>query len=195
MSTLVMVEKDGLRCMAADTLTTFGSEKQTARYVSSPEKIRCFGDSYVGMVGWSVSQLVLESALGDLALPEVSTELELFEFARKLHARLKEDYFLNSDDSGGAYETSQMTLFVMNRFGLFGLYSNRAVDRFERFAAVGSGSEYALGAMYAAYSDTERDLPADEVARLGVEAGIEFDAYSFGPITLKRMKIPEAQDA
>ena len=74
----------------------------------------------------------------------------------------------------------------MNRYGLFGLYSQRSVDRFERFAAAGSGARYALGAMYAAY---ELGLPVEDVARLGVEAGIEFDNASAGPITLKKMKL------
>ena len=39
--------------------------------------------------------------------------------------------------------------------------------------------------MYAAY---ERGLPAEDVARLGVEAGIEFDGHSMGPITLRRIE-------
>ncbi len=39
MSTLVMVEKAGVACMAADTLTSFGSRKQSARYAVRPEKI------------------------------------------------------------------------------------------------------------------------------------------------------------
>ena len=52
-------------------------------------------------------------------------------------------------------------------------------------AAAGSGSHYALGAMYAAY---EQGLPAEDIARLGVEAGVEFDHASFGPITLRRVE-------
>ena len=40
--------------------------------------------------------------------------------------------------------------------------------------------------MYAAY---EQGLTAEEVARLGVEAGIEFDVYSQGPIVIKKMKL------
>ena len=74
----------------------------------------------------------------------------------------------------------------MNRLGLFSLYSLRSVDRCERFAAVGSGSGYALGAMYAAY---DLDLAVEDVARIGVEAAIEFDDGCLGPITLKKMKL------
>ena len=39
--------------------------------------------------------------------------------------------------------------------------------------------------MYAAY---ELGLPAEDIARLGVEAGAEFDNASLGPITLRRVE-------
>ncbi|MDJ0849670.1 MAG: MFS transporter [Myxococcota bacterium] len=188
MSTLVMVKRDGEACMAAETMTSFGSRKQAARYVSSPEKIIQVNDSYVGIVGWSVTQTVLQSIFANgCELPEFRSELELFEFARELHVRLKDEYFLNPrEDRDDPYESSQMTAFVMNRYGLFGLYSLRSVERYERFAAVGSGSRFALGAMYAAY---ESGAPVEDVARIGVEAGIEFDDASMGPITLKKLKL------
>jgi ATP-dependent protease HslVU (ClpYQ) peptidase subunit len=188
MSTLVMVEKDGVACMAAETLTSYGSRKQQARYVTRPEKIIRVNDSYVGSVGWAVNLNVLESVFSSgLELPEVRSELELFEFSRVLHRRLKDEYFLNPrDGDGDAFESTQMTVFVMNRHGLFGLYSNRSVERYQRFSAVGSGAHFALGAMYAAY---ELDAPAEDIARMGVEAGIEFDDGSLGPITLKRVKL------
>jgi ATP-dependent HslUV protease subunit HslV len=186
-STLVMVERDGIACMAADTLSCFGSRKQTARYVERPEKILRVKDSYLGIVGWAVHQIVVESVIANgLELPEFTNELELFEFSRSLHRSLKQDYFLNPhEEEDHPYESTQMTLFVMNRHGLFAMYSLRSVDRCRRFAAMGSGSRFALGAMYAAY---ELGLPAEDIARLGVEAGIEFDDASLGPITLKRIK-------
>jgi len=193
MSTLVMVERAGVACMAADTLTSFGSRKQSARYVERPEKILEIDGSYIGIVGWCAHQDVLENAFArGLELPEIKTEQDLFEFSRVLHVRLKKKYFLNTtEDVDDPYESSQMGLFVLNRNGMFGLYSMRSVERHRRFAAAGSGSHYALGAMYAAY---ERGLPAEDIARLGVEAGIEFDCYSMGPITLRRIECATEQE-
>ncbi|HZM26775.1 MAG TPA: hypothetical protein VFB89_05435 [Gemmatimonadales bacterium] len=188
MSTLVMVKRGREMCMAAETLASFGSRKQSARYVARPEKIIRLGSSYVGTVGWSVTRTVLESALSHGSeLPEVRSELELFEFSRAFHQRLKDEYFLNAAaDPKDPYESSQMTLFVMNRCGLFAMYSLRTVEQCERFTAAGSGADYALGAMHAGY---ELGLPVEDVARIGVEAGIEFDDGSLGPITLKTMKL------
>jgi ATP-dependent protease HslVU (ClpYQ) peptidase subunit len=172
---------------AADTLTSYGSRKQSARYMARPEKILEVDGSYVGLVGWCAHQPVLESAFAHgLVLPAIANEQDLFEFSRVLHHKLKREYFLNTyEDLGDPYESSQMTLFILNRNGMFGLDSLRSVWRFRRFAAAGSGSDYALGAMYAAY---ERKLPAEDIARLGVEAGIEFDSASLGPITLRRIE-------
>jgi len=188
MSTLVMVKRGSEACIAAETLTSYGSMNLSARYLTSPEKIIAVGDAYVGIVGWAVTQTVLQSAFASgCELPEIRTELELFEYSRLMHQRLKDEYFLNPrPEKDEPYESSQITAFIMNRYGLFGLYSQRSVDRFERFAAAGSGARYALGAMYAAY---ELGLPVEDVARLGVEAGIEFDNASAGPITLKKIKL------
>ena len=188
MSTLVMVEKDGVACMAAETLTSFGDRKQYAKYTVRPEKILRVGEAFLGTVGLVVTRGVLESVFAaGLPLPEIQSEIELFEYARKLHAKLKDEYFMNTGDaSDDAYESTQMTLFLMNRFGLFGLYANRTVEQYRRFTAVGSGAEYALGAMYGAY---ELDAEPEDIARIGVEAGAEFDQASHGPITIKKIKL------
>lgn len=187
MTTLVMVEKDGVGCMAADTLASLGARKQPAHYVDRPEKILRVGDARVGFVGWSVHQDVIESALANgLELPEIENERDLFEFSRVLHKKLKDEYFLNTAiDSDDPYESSQMMLFILNRHGMFALYSERCVERCRRFTATGSGSSYALGAMYAAYG---QDLSAEAIARIGVEAGIEFDSRSLGPVTVERVE-------
>lgn len=194
MTTLVMVEKGGAACMAADTLICEGRRKQPARYVTRPEKIIEVDGTYIGLVGLCAHRDVLESAFAHgLKLPEIASERDLFEFSRRLHVKLKEEYFLNpTEEADDPYESSQMTLFFLNRKGMFGLYPYRSVERQRRFAAAGSGTPFALGAMHAAY---RQDLSAEEIARLGVEAGIEFDSYSLGPITLNRVHLEGAREA
>jgi ATP-dependent protease HslVU (ClpYQ) peptidase subunit len=56
----------------------------------------------------------------------------------------------------------------------------REVFEFNRFWAIGSGREFALGAMYAIYDRFE----AEQVARTGVDAGCEFDTGSALPMTM-----------
>ena len=187
MSTLVMVERDGIGCMAADTLVSFDGCGESARYLERPEKILKRNEACFGVVGLRAHQHVLDSLLrGGLEVPEFRSEAEVFEFSRGLHERLKNNYFLVPDTDDNAYESSRMTIGVLTRHGIFVLFHDRCVIQYRRFTALGSGSRLALGAMYAAY---ELGLPADEVARLGVEAGIEFDPSSAAPITLERVEL------
>jgi ATP-dependent protease HslVU (ClpYQ) peptidase subunit len=180
MSTLIIVKKNGIACIAADTMTCFGSNKQLATYDVHPSKIQCVGDSYLGLVGSAAHNIVMESILSH-DKPHFQNRLEIFEFFRQLHPRLKEEYFLNpKEEDDDPYESSQMDLFIANPYGIFGVYSLREVFEYTKFWALGSGSEYALGAMYAAFDHFDS---AEAIARIGVEAGIEFDDGSGGPIS------------
>ena len=180
MSTLVVVKKNGIACIAAETLTSFGDNKQLSTYVTHSDKIYRVGESYLGMVGSAAHDLVMRSILLTTS-PRLRSRLEIFEFFRQLHPRLKEEYFLVPDqEDEDPYESNHMELCIINQYGIFGLYSLREVDEYQKFWAMGSGSEYALGAMYAIYDSLHT---AEEIAQIGVQAGIEFDNASAGPIT------------
>ncbi|MEM8982143.1 MAG: MFS transporter [Pseudomonadota bacterium] len=186
MSTLVMVEKNGIGCIAADTLTTYGPRKQQAHYVVSAEKILRVDDAFIGVVGWSAHMDVLQSVFSNgFRLPAISAKRDLFEFSRKLHNKLKDEYFLRPND-GDAYETSQMALFVLNGNGMFGMFDDRSVEQYRRFASIGSGARYALGAMHAMY-DSGAD--AEAIATAGVLAGVEFDSGSAAPVTVEQLTL------
>jgi ATP-dependent HslUV protease subunit HslV len=49
-----------------------------------------------------------------------------------------------------------------------------AVSRFKRFDAIGSGGNYALGALHAIY-DGPSQLRAEEIARRACDAAVHFD--------------------
>ncbi len=182
MSTLVVVKKNGVICIAADSLTTFGRERLSASYTVSPEKICQFGGSYIGFVGSAAHETVLESVFSQEAEPPVFRDRqEIFEYFRKLHPRLKEEYFLNpKDEDDDPYESSQINIFIANPHGIFSVFELREVYEYTRYWAIGSGSSYALGAMYAAYD--HMDSP-ENIAQIGVKAGAEFDSSSACPIT------------
>ena len=65
-----------------------------------------------------------------------------------------------------------MDVLIANPRGIFGVAAHRTVQEFSRFYAYGSGSSYALGAMYAAWRAPSLD--AEALARLGVMAAAEF---------------------
>ena len=190
MSTLVVVKKNGIACIAADTLTCFGNKKLSATYDTEPTKLLSTGDSYIGLVGSAAHNLVMESLFSNIKKPpNFKNRLKIFESFRKLHSRLKDDYFLNpKEDEQDPYESTQMDLFIANSYGIFGVFSLREVFEYKKFWAIGSGGEFALGAMYAAYEQFDS---AEDIARVGVNAGIEFDDGSDAPVECYSINLNE----
>jgi len=60
------------------------------------------------------------------------------------------------------------------------------VFEYSRYWSVGSGREFALGAMHALYA---RLRTAEAIAKVGVDAGAEFDKNSALPFTMFTVKL------
>jgi len=188
MSTVVVVKKNNTACIAADSLTSFGDTKQSAELVANSEKIIQFDDFYMGIVGSAAHQLVMRSLLKNHSDKiHFSDQLAIFESLKNIHPVLKEEYYLNSkDEDEDAYESSRVDALLMTPQGIYGIYSLREVDEYTRFWAVGSGAEYALGAMYTVYDQLDS---AEQIAAAGIEAGAMFDNASAMPMTSYTLKI------
>ena len=187
MSTVVVVKKAGKVCIAADSLTSFGDLKLSNMYDAAHDKILRFEENYLGIVGSAAHQLVLESVFASKKVVEkkidldFSSRLSIFESFRSLHPVLKQKYFLNAkDEDDDPYESTQIDALIANPFGIFGVHSLREVIEYNKFWAIGSGAEYAIGAMFAVYDTAET---AEEIAQLGVAAGAEFNNASSMPLS------------
>lgn len=184
MSTIVVTRKHNQLCIAADSLTTFGETRLSAEYDKYHNKIQMLGESYIGIVGSAAHSIVIEDAYekGHVEF-DLNSRKAIFNTFLKLHPILKEHYFLNTKgEEDDPYETSHIDAVIANKNGIFSVYGLRDVNEFERFWAVGSGSDHALGAMYAVYDlfDT-----AEAIARKGVEAGAVFNTGTALPISCK----------
>lgn len=187
MTTIVAVKKNGFAAIAADTLTTFGNTRLHATQDASHDKILRIGDSFVGVCGSAAHHLVLSSLLARTPDVQLNSKEAIFETFRKLHPILKEECFLNpKEDEEDPYESSQITALIANGNGIFAIYSMREVFEYTQFWAIGSGHEFALGAMHQAYPLCN---DAAEIARIGVETGIAFDKNSDAPLTLYKVKL------
>jgi ATP-dependent protease HslVU (ClpYQ) peptidase subunit len=80
-----------------------------------------------------------------------------------------------------------MDVLIVNPQGIFGVAAHRTVQEFSRFYAYGSGSDYALGALFSAYDDPRRD--AEQLARHAIEAAVEFDDGTGAPITSHSVRL------
>jgi ATP-dependent HslUV protease subunit HslV len=181
MTTLAIVRKGNTITIAADSLTTFGDLRLSASFDKSYEKILHHKGTYIGLCGSAAHQLVFESLLKDGKDYDFSSKAAIFETLRKLHPVLKEQHFLNpKEEEDDPYESTQITALIASPRGIFGVYSMREVFEYTRFWAVGSGREFALGAMHALYG---RLRTAEAIARAGVECGATFDKNSSLPMT------------
>jgi ATP-dependent protease HslVU (ClpYQ) peptidase subunit len=187
MTTIVVVRKGNQAAIAADSLTTFGTTRLAPAYDRSPHKIIRYRDSFVGVAGSAAHQLVLENLLGknpDLALHGKESIYESF---RRLHPLLKDEAFLNpKEEEDDPYESSQMTVMIANPSGIFAVYSMREVFEFDRYWAIGSGRDFALGAMYVAYA---RAKDVAQVAKIGIAAGAEYDTGTALPMSLHKVTL------
>ena len=183
MSTIVVVKKNGKACIAADSLTSFGDLRMSSDYDVGHDKIQAYGDGYFGIVGSAAHALVMESVMKNKKVKiDFSDRMNIFETFRALHPVLKDKYFLIAkDEDEDPYEASHIDAVICNNRGIFGIYSLREVSEYNKFWAIGSGSEYALGAMYALY---DRLDSAEDIAAAGVQAGAEFNAATSLPMTL-----------
>lgn len=192
MTTIAVVRKDGRAAIAADTLTKWGSGKESAAYIVNHSKILKVGASYLGVTGNATLKTVLQDYF---ARPRVharfNTPLEIFKTWQKLHAVLKRDYFLVAGDGEeDSVESSRMDVLLANSHGIFGIAAHRTAQEFSRFYAFGSGSDYALGAMYAVYGRTGWD--AERIARYAIEAAAEFDDGTALPVESHAVKLARA---
>ena len=192
MTTVVAVRKGGQAALMADTLVTFGDTRLSNR-LEANRKIFAVddadGQSMFAAAGAAAHFLVLQQALAAQPREELrfGSKNEIFRTLTRLHAVLKESFFLQSkEDDHDPYESSQFTLLIVNPTGIYGVYSYREVFEFKEFWSIGSGRSFALGAMHAAYGKART---AREVADAGIAAACEFDRNSAGPVDVFTLKL------
>ena len=188
MSTITVVQKESSVAIAADSLTTWGSAKDSAAHVVNHSKIIRVGDSYLGISGPTSAKLALNDYFASRSDVDLTTVESIFRTWLSLHSSLKSHYFLNPhEDDSDSFESTRVDVLIANPSGIFGVAAHRAVQQFAKFYSYGTGWQHALGAMYAVYSD--ENLTAEEIATKGVTAAAEFDSATGLPVvsfTLRR---------
>lgn len=188
MTTVVVVRKGNQVVIAADSLSTFGDTRMGAQDDACWNKIFESHNSHFSISGSAAHDLVLQSALSRTKSLDFSSRVGIFESFRKLHPKLKEDFFLKTEEEeDDPYESSQITALIANRHGIFGVFSLREVYEYQRFWAIGSGRDFAIGAMQAVYDNP--DYSAEDIARIGIEVGCRFDVSSSLPMTSYTWKL------
>ena len=182
MTTIVVVRKGDQAVIAADSQSTYGDTRIAAPFDAAWNKLFPAGQSYFGIAGSAAHDLVLQAVLTGEKKLDLRNRQAIFETFRRLHPKLKEKYFLRpEEEEDDPYESNHLSALIANPHGIFGVYSMREVYEYTRFWAIGSGRDFAIGAMNAVY---DRMDSAEDIARVGIEAGCTFDINSSLPLTL-----------
>lgn len=188
MSVIVAVKKNNRICIAADTLSTRGNIKVSSRHIRGNQKIYKLGESYIGVVGWqAIVQIVEHIIINSPNSLNLSSRGTIFESLLALQGILKEKYYIETQENEEQpVESNQMSAIIINRNGIFEIDSYREVHEMNEYWAIGSGSNFALGAMNALY---DKDYSPEEIATEGVISAAEFDDGCGLPLTLKTICI------
>jgi ATP-dependent protease HslVU (ClpYQ) peptidase subunit len=189
MTTIVAVKKNGYAAIAADTLTMWGSMKESADYVVNHEKILKFGTNYMAFTGSPSFMLVVSHWLGKAKNKAKFDNIEnIFDSWLSFHNQLKENYFLRPEDhEDDSFETSRMNVLIANPKGIFSVGVLRDVTEYTKFTAFGSGCDFAIGAMRAVYDDDTKS--AEDVAKIGIEVAAEFDDGTGLPMSCRAIRL------
>ncbi len=194
MGTLVAVKKGGEVCLAADS-QNLREPRLSSELSKIPQCILRIGESFVGL-HCSVAflqafeqavQLIGQSPSNSNAL-SLSTRHEISQFFTLAHQILREHSFLNvTFDQGQEFEWMPMLALVINRHGIFKVDHSRAVYPLEKFWALGSGEDFAFGAIAALFDSS---MSAEEIARSSLNAVKTLDSHSGSDLFVYTIRTP-----
>ncbi len=189
MTTIVVVRKNGIAAIAADTLTKWGTGKESAKYIANNDKIVRAGDTWIGAAGGATFKIIMRDYFAQPKVkPRFDTTMNIFKTWQTLHAALKDRYFLvTASDKDDTLESSRFDVLLANQHGIFGVGAHRTVQEYVKFYAIGSGTDLALGAMYGIYDEPK--LSAAQIALRAVEAAAEFDDSTALPAIVQTVKM------
>ena len=160
----------------------FGGQRFPARDTRL-NKIHRIGDSLIAWAGWSLYAEMLTAHLAaSEQVPRLRSEAEVFAFFVNFWRAMRANYtFLQSTSpqEGHPFANLESTFLLVNPSGIYRVAGDMDVTQFQQYSAIGSGSQYALGALRVLYN---QPLGAAEIGRRAVQVGIDFDVYCGGRI-------------
>jgi len=184
MTTIVISRKHGRVAIGGDSTSHLGGSNFSRLHLRNHSKLIVRGDHHFAITGDSVWRLALAEHYDRLeTTPSLENSAEIYRFLLGRHAELSETQWLSGgvDEAGDAFQSTRLTALFAGPGGIFGIFPDRTVVEFQRYFALGSGFEPALGALHATYD--ELDSPT-ELVRRGLDAAACFDPTTAGPFDI-----------
>lgn len=181
MSIAVAVKKNNEVIIGADTLQTFGSNQPCKGNLHESKYVKV-GNAYIANTGWGLYNNIIVDYLNNRKNVRLNNKEQIFTFFKGFWKALHEEYsFINDqcDEADSPFGDLDASFLIANKKGIFYVSSNMSVTEFNKFHAIGSGTDYALGAMYSIYN---MKYAAEKIAKIGIAAAIEHNVYCGGEI-------------
>ena len=189
MSIVVAIRKDGRTVMASDSQSNYDQHRELAPN-QVVRKLLKLGNTWLGATGWGLYENILRNYVSSRKSFRLGNEDQLFTFFQGFWRALHERYSYVNDqgdkDDKSPFADLDASFLLANRNGIFQVSSDMSVGRFEQFQAIGSGADYATGAMHALYG--QPGATAESIARQAVETAIRFNIYCGGEVQLIQLK-------
>ena len=184
MTIITAVQKDNEIAIACDSQSVSGNWNlmYTAEYQANRSKLLTYGDSILGLSGKVAVHQIFEDLLSQSEPVPLASRQEIFRWLLSHQKQLKDHYYLKTDagnDKNQVTEAVWISALIANPYGIFGISAYRQVMEYSKFWAIGSGENFALGAMEILY---EQPLSATEIAEKAALTATKFNPGCAPPI-------------
>ena len=182
MTSITAVKKGRKICIACDALTCYGARKEVdGKNACKDPKVISLGSGYIGSSGAGVMNSMLADYIKNRSFEEIDTLSGVFRFFADFRREMVCSYFSSQEESTNwPFHDSGALFLLINKGGIFEVNYDGIVRHFSRFAAIGSGENYALGAIASVYQGAG---DAQEIACWGVKFAARFDRKTALPLS------------
>ncbi|MDG2093698.1 MAG: hypothetical protein P8J89_00310 [Phycisphaerales bacterium] len=187
MSIIVAIQRNGVVTMGADSLTCFGDGEMTPEQNCRTRKIFTMGESFIGGTGWAVYDDIIDHWMKEKEPPALDSKMAVFSFFLELWRSMREGYPFVNDQANSKdtpFTDLDSSFLVASKGGLFKVSSDLGVTEFKRYASIGSGSEYAIGAIEALWDRIDDD---QSLVTAALETACRLDVHCGGSLDLVRV--------
>lgn len=194
MSVIVAVRKARRIIIAADSQDNFGDLRPPPDNHSAL-KLRAIGDAWLGCSGWAVYDDFLGHYLQKRSTrATLHSREDIFDFFLKFWRAIRTDYPFINEQSRSEDKTPfadlDATFLIASPGGIFLVSSNMSVSSFMKYYAIGSGGDYALGALHALYDSSDNPT---ELAERAVAAAKAYDSCCGGATVTRETSFKAAR--
>jgi ATP-dependent protease HslVU (ClpYQ) peptidase subunit len=194
MSVIAAVRKGNTIAVAADSQSNFGDLRPP------PEnhqvlKLREVGGAILAASGWALYDDLLAHYLAKRKAKtpvSLTDRASIFEFFLGFWKAIRKDgCFVNDQsrtDDKSPFADLDATFLVVTPLGIFLVSSNMSVSEFREFYAIGSGCDFAIGALHALTHEADEKMTAEKLAEAAVNAAIAYDSCCGGKIVVRSIQ-------